>query len=374
MEVKANILIVDDELGPRESLRMILKPYYQVFLAAEGKTALETIYNHPIHLVTLDLKMPGMNGIEMLKAIKRHDPKIEVIIVTGYGTMKSAVEAIRYGVLDYISKPFNVLEILLAIEKGLGRRRLGAYFQEKISSLKGHYDLEESWPGILSEADARIFQGMDPGVFNGGKYLEFLKVLACTLECKDEYTHGHSGRVTCYSNFVADRIQMSDKEKDLLQMSAFLHDIGKLGVSNSLVGKEGKLNDQEWMVIQEHPEKGVSLLEPLNVPREILDIIRHHHERYDGQGYPYGLAGDNIPLGARIVTIADAYDAMSSDRPYRNALTVRDITEEMERCSGAHFDPDLVKVFVRILQEEELTKYTAGNHEVSVPVAGGHLQ
>ena len=160
-------------------------------MAADGKTALETIYNNPIDLVTLDLKMPGMNGIELLKSIKRHDPRIEVLIVTGYGTLKSAVESIRYGVIDYISKPFNVLEILLAIEKGMERSSLNSFFQEKMTELQDQEKVEDSWPSLLKEADTQILQNIRPKFGKDGKYLEFLKVLACTLECKDQYTHGH---------------------------------------------------------------------------------------------------------------------------------------------------------------------------------------
>jgi len=375
MAEKSNILIVDDELGPRESLRMILKPYYEVFVAADGKSALETIYNNPIDLVTLDLKMPGMNGIEILKSIKRHDPRIEVLIVTGYGTLKSAVESIRYGVIDYISKPFNVLEILLAIEKGMERSSLNSFFQEKMTELQDQEKVEDSWPSLLNEADTQILQNVRPKFGKDGKYLEFLKVLACTLECKDQYTHGHSGRVTYYAILIGDRIKISDEQKDQLQLASFLHDIGKLGVSNSLVGKEDRLDEREWTLIKEHPERGVGLIEPLDIPGEILDIIRHHHERYDGLGYPYGLGGQEIPLGARIVAMADAYDAMSSDRPYRQALSPEAIREEILRCSGAHFDPDLVKAFVPILEEEDLAKYCATSAlPGGIDILGGYEQ
>jgi putative nucleotidyltransferase with HDIG domain len=244
-----------------------------------------------------------------------------------------------------------------------------------MSEIQGPESPENSLPSLLNEADVQIFQKARPKFGRDGKYLEFLKVLACTLECKDQYTHGHSGRVTYYCMLIAERIKMSDEEKDQLQLASFLHDIGKLGVSNNLVDKEDRLDEREWTLIKEHPERGVSLIEPLNIPGEILDIIRHHHERYDGLGYPYGLAGQEIPLGARIVTMADAYDAMSSDRPYRKALSTEAIREEILRCSGAHFDPDLVKVFLQVLDEEDLAKYCAtGALPNGDDIWGGYMQ
>lgn len=373
MNRKGNILIVDDELGPRESLKMILKPHFNTHTAADGRTALEIIYKQPVDVVTLDLKMPGINGIDLLKAIKQYDPKIEIIIVTGYGNLKTALEAIRYGVIDYILKPFNVFEILSSINKGLERRMMSSYIKEKLESCQNEIDFDDLWVSMIGEVDSHTYWPPDLQQDNKEKYLDFLKVLAVTLESKDEYTHGHSGRVTYYSNLIADRIRMGDEERKYLQIAAFLHDIGKLGVSNSLVGKEGRLTPQERTLIQEHPEKGVSLIEPLNVPREILDIIRHHHEQYNGEGYPYGLKGEGIPIGARIVTIADAYDAMSSQRPYRNPLSKAQIKKELIRCSGTQFCPYLTQVFLEIMDSEELSSYC--DHlqvpETAVKISGG---
>ncbi len=361
METKTNapnILIVDDEIGPRESLRMILKQHYNVFTVENGHAAIQMIQQTEMDVVTLDLKMPGISGIDTLKEIRMVDPNVMAIIITGFGTLKTAIEAIRYGVFDYIPKPFSVPEIMCIIDKAIQRRKLNVKIREAMVKF---FD-----PPLLKApaADSSFFlhdedRGMggdrwnEMGLFDNQNCLEFAKVLAYTLEEKDPYTSGHSERVCYYSDFISKRLSLSSSEKTELQIASYLHDIGKIGISNLFINKKGTLSSTDWAIIKQHTKKSIELLLPLNLSPNIISFIQHHHERYDGTGYPDGLAGDRIPLGARIIAIADSYDSMTSDRPYRKPLSNGESKSELFKCAGKQFDPHLVDIFLEVLKEME---------------------
>jgi response regulator RpfG family c-di-GMP phosphodiesterase len=361
MEAKAtapNILIVDDEIGPRESLRMILKPNYNVYVVENGYAAIQMIQQTEMDVATLDLKMPGISGIDTLKEIRVVDPDVMVIIITGYGTLKSAIEAIRYGVFDYIPKPFNVPEILSIIDKSIQRRKLNLKVKEILGNCFNQQLLKE--PVVDSDF---VSQGEMKGVpdrrwedvnlSDTQNCLEFAKVLAYTLEEKDPYTSGHSERVCYYSDFISKRLSFSPKERSELQIASYLHDIGKIGISNRFINKKGALTPTDWAIIKQHTKKSIELLIPLNLSPSIIAYIQHHHERYDGTGYPNGLAGEQIPLGARIIAISDSYDSMTSDRPYRKPLSNGDAKNELVKNAGKQFDPNLVSIFLDVLKEME---------------------
>ncbi len=361
MEAKVNspnILIVDDEIGPRESLRMILKPNYNVYAVENGFAAIQMIQQTEMDVLTLDLKMPGMSGIDALKEIRVIDPDVMIIIITGYGTLKSAIEAIRYGVFDYIPKPFNVPEILSIIDKSIQRRKLNLKVKEVLGNCSNPQLPKEPAPDSAIPLQNEIngitdFKWDDTNFSNNQNCLEFAKVLAYTLEEKDPYTSGHSERVCYYSDFISKRLSFSPKERNELQIASYLHDIGKIGISNRFINKKGSLSPTDWAMIKQHTKKSIELLIPLNLPRTILTYIQHHHERYDGTGYPDGLSGEQIPLGARIIAISDSYDSMTSDRPYRRPLSNGEAKNELVKNAGKQFDPKLVSVFLDVLREME---------------------
>jgi response regulator RpfG family c-di-GMP phosphodiesterase len=361
METKtnaSNILIVDDEIGPRESLRMVLKPNYNVYTVENGYAAIQMIQQVEMDVLTLDLKMPGMNGIETLKEIRMISPDVMVIIITGYGTLKTAIEAIRYGVFDYIPKPFNVPEILSIIDKSIQRRKLNLKVKEVLGNCFNQQLLKES----VANSDSPL-QEENKGITDckwdeinlsdTQSCLEFAKVLAYTLEEKDPYTSGHSERVCYYSDFISKRLSLSARERGELQIASYLHDIGKIGISNRFINKKGTLTPTDWAVIKQHTKKSIELLVPLNLSSNVISYIQHHHERYDGTGYPDGLGGEQIPLGARIIAISDSYDSMTSDRPYRKPLTNGDAKSELLKNAGKQFDPKLVALFLDVLKEME---------------------
>jgi len=353
-----NILIVDDEIGPRESLRMILKPYYNIFTAESGYAAIQMVQQVGLDVITLDLKMPGISGIDTLKEIRGIDQDVMVIIITGYGTLQSAIEAIRYGVFDYIPKPFNVPEIMSIIDKAVQRRKLN----QKIKSFLTNFFESHPFKEPLPHSDVFLQNGLkamleykwnDSGLSDNQTCLEFAKVLAYTLEEKDPYTSGHSERVCYYSDFICKRLSLGPKDRTELQIASYLHDIGKIGISNRFINKKGPLSSTDWAIIRQHSNKSIELLAPLKLSSNILSFIQHHHEHYDGTGYPDGLAGEQIPMGARIIGISDAYDSMTSNRPYRKPLSSEEAKSELTKCSGKQFDPQLITIFLDVLKEME---------------------
>lgn len=375
---QGTILVVDDEIGPRESLRMILKPLCQVYLASNGWEALDLVKDKNLDLVTLDLKMPGLSGIEVLREIKKIKSDVEVVIVTGYGTLANAIEAIRYGAVDFIAKPFNVAEIISVVSKSFERRSMNLKIKNLIQKIKNLSMLGEEQNDALAKLGASV--GLGTGVdeiqrelkeslqnldkWRAQKitvnYLDFLKVLIYILESKEPYTSGHSERVSFYADLIAQEMHLSAEEKENLQIATLLHDIGKIGVSNHVLEKTD-LNENESLNLRQHPLKGAKLIEPLAFPAMVISAIKHHHERWDGKGYPDGLAGENIPLLARIISLADSYDAMTTDRPYREGLSTKKVFEELEKNAGSQFDPQIVSILLKNCQSGGLSWPTLKN-------------
>ncbi len=366
---RGSVLIVDDEVGPRESLRMILKPLFELFAASSGQEALEIIREESIDVATVDLKMPGINGIEVLKEIKRIKSDMEVIIVTAFGTLHHAIEAIRNGAADFLAKPYNAAEIISVVSKSIERH----HFNLKIKSLIQKV-MDLSIGGNNSFGEALSSLGASLGLHTEGQefrqelyeslknwdhfrlpkvsvnYLDFLKVLTYILENKEPYTNGHSERVSIYSEVIAEEMELSSEERKNLQISSLLHDIGKIGISNHVL-ENINLTQTECRDLQQHPVKGVHLIEPLSFSPAVTRAIRHHHERWDGRGYPDRLAGSDIPLLARIICLADSYDAMTSDRPYRPGLPPQDVWDEIEKNVGQQFDPVIVPLFAGLFKK-----------------------
>jgi putative two-component system response regulator len=343
---RANVLIVDDELGPRESLGMILKPSFNIFTSEDGGKALQIIKNTNIDVVTLDLKMPVMPGEEVLKRIKEFDPTIEVVIITGYGTLKSAVEAIKYNVFDYILKPFNVSDILATVKRCLERREMSLRVKDFLKSLEH----ETKAPLVMYKHISHFLNKVDdfahPTKSEG--YLEFVKALSNTLESNDPHTKGYSERVNTYVTLMAEGIKLTPAETKDLRTSAYLRDIGMV----SMRIKNGPLDENEWIEMRKHPSRGVTMVSPLKLPAEVISGIKYHHERIDGKGYPEGLRGDQIPLFARILAVADSYDAITTGRPYKDALSKNEAIREVQQRAGTQFDQEIVDIFIKELKKK----------------------
>jgi len=359
---KATVLVVDDERGPRESLRMILSPEHRVLQACSGAEALEILGTEPVDLATLDLNMPGIKGEELMRTIRGEHPQVEVIVITGCGTLESAAAGIRSGICDYLQKPFDVVQVSASVTRALARQRARnrlTRFLERLGEVVGRdrdahvilgdvqrsQNLKGRLGGILADRSGTDGRAIDPP-----RTLEFLEVLSETIETKDHFMKGHARRVALYASLIADRICLSAEDQARLRIAAFLHDIGKVGVPTELLMCADALDPAQRELVEQHPEIGARLLEPLDIPIAVAAAIRHHHEWWDGSGYPDGLSGEEIPLMSRVIGVAEAFDTMNGDRPYRQALGRAAIFAEFERFAGVQFDPDLVKEFLAILQ------------------------
>jgi len=330
---KPLILIVDDELGPRESLRMILRDDYGLETAASGKEAITFIEKNEFDLIILDIRMPEMNGIDLLKVIREKTPATEVIMVTAYATVDTATEALRLGAVDYLYKPFDVSQVRTVVKKGLNKRYQSKEVGRKMDELQlAKLNLEEEIKSTKSSIQSH--------------YRETIDSLVAAVDAKDSYTKGHQERVAELVKIIGETMNLDAGELEAICKAATLHDIGKIGVEEKILRKINELDYKEYEVVKKHPVIGADILSPATFLKEIIPLVLYHHERYDGKGYPEGLKGDHIPFGSRVIAIADAVDAMLWERPYATSKTVAAVEEELKQFSGTQFDPDIIAVIL----------------------------
>jgi len=478
------ILVVDDESIIREILADFLTMEgYIVRTAADGVSALEELEKDHYDMVISDLKMPRMNGLELLDEIQKRYDNVLTVIMTGYGTVETAIEAMKKGAYDYILKPFKIEEVIHIVQRGLEKRRLiseNIKLKEIISlyklseAISSSLSLEEILNSVIEtilkeispDAIQILWQEEDRGfielrsainpksdvktlgdldldavieVFNKKKYIlahgpaiqnyfvqfpenlnsfisiplksrqkimgiinafcfqtgrkfregerkllsiiagriataienaklyrniqesfrQTIQALARALEAMDKYTAGHSDRVTEYARITAEEMGLPEEEIELIKQAGLMHDIGKLGCHTNL-NKPGKLTEEEYEIFKKHPEYGKQILEPIPFLHPLIPGVYLHHERWDGKGYPLGLKGEEIPLMARILAVADAYDAMTSNRAYRKALKHSVAIAELKRCSGTQFDPKVVEAFLRAIEKWRKEKIEKG--------------
>jgi len=332
---KARILIADDDFSVREiiSLRLTDEGYHCT-VASDGDSASEKLHACQFDLALLDIKMPGKSGIEVLEEIQVNYSDTATIMVTAVADIETAIHSLKLGAYDYVAKPVDFNMLMISIDRALDKRRL------ILENESYRLHLEEK----VKEQSAKIQKS----------FLNSITCLAYALEAKDEYTSGHSRRVTEKAVAIAEELDISQENIEQLRLAALVHDIGKIGIEEPTLNKPGSLTDEEYHYIKSHPEIGERILTPIVEDKEILDIVRHHHERYDGLGYPDRLEAEQIPLGARIVAVADTYDAMTSDRSYRKAMSNEDACDEIRRCKNYQFDPVIVDAFLKITNKDKL--------------------
>jgi len=464
------VLIVDDDPGIRSTISELIEELgYLCETASDGLDAVELLDSGPYLCVFTDIMMPNMSGLELIRKIKARDVSLPIIVITGYASLEIAIDAMKYGASDFISKPFKVKQIELMLnkvkrEKDLveENKRFSDTLQlhrlidnlvgqiedkneelislqaisEKIISMKGIRDLVgaiiDVSKQLLDEADVRFFpisrkhntlidpDGgkeilLEPGLLKGniirkngsgkaltdkfetifplmiegqvfgaldiltssilgddkeskilylldrsaermenvalyeGLYenmLSTLNSMAKILDARDPHTSQHSTRVTSLSMAMGKALGLDEDDLDVLYIAASLHDIGKVGIPDHILLKPDGLTNEEFAVIKKHPDIGADILKPIPPMAKETEIIRHHHERYDGRGYPAGLKGKEIPYLSRIISLADSFDAMTSDRPYRDGMSIEKAVEEIERCKGSQFDPELAEIFI----------------------------
>lgn len=329
---KLRILVIDDELETCELLKDILENEgYKVSIAVSGNEGLNLIKQHTPDFIICDVMMEGLDGIDVLVELKKFTKKIPTIMISAYGVQDKVVQALELGAIDFIAKPFVPKNIVNVVKRTLEYSKLD-----------------------LTEKERLLKEGISPiRRLLTDSYISVLRSFAVILESKDPYIKEHSLRVTKYAVMLAKKLGLSSDEIEVIENTAYFHDIGKVGISDTILQKPGALDDKEWESIKKHPEIGYDIIEPLKLLHIALPGIRHHHERFDGNGYPDKLRGEDIPRTARILAIADAYEALTANRPYRKAGTPQEAVTELKKNAGTQFDPELVELFIEVLKEEE---------------------
>ena len=299
-------------------IKRTLRKNYNVLTASNGQEALNIVdtVGPEISMIISDQRMPQMQGVEFLEKVSQKYPDIIKILLTGYTDTDVIIDAInKCNLYQYLLKPFDPNTLQATVQQGL----------EKFEIISQNTELSKD----LNEL-----------------FYKTIKAISSALDAKDKYTHGHSYRVTLYSLILADKLKYSNKFIEDLETAGLLHDVGKIGIPQSILCKPGKLTDEEYASMKTHPSQGEEMINDVKQLCVISDWIKAHHERWDGKGYPSGLKGEEIPLASRIIALADTYDAMTSTRSYRKALSHEEAIAEIERCSGTQFDPNLAKAFI----------------------------
>ena len=333
--METRILIVDDEKMIYSILaKRLSQEGYACVMANNGREALGLFYKNDFSLIISDIRMPEMDGLELLKNVKAVRPNIMFIIMTAYPEIDMAVEAVRLGANDFIIKPVDLELVVFSVKKALGQKKM----EEEIEA--HHKNLEK----LVEERTSKLQQALL--VIKKG-HLDSVKVLAGAIDAKDPYTRGHSDRVRKMSMRIAMKMGFSEEKLENLVFGALLHDIGKIGIKDAVLQKPGPLTPEEYQSIQEHPLIGVKIVDGIDFLKDKIPMIRNHHEHFDGSGYPDGLIGEVIPLGARIIAVADSFDAMTSLRPHRRALPLEEVFAEMEKGKGKQFEPQILEIFLK---------------------------
>ena len=328
------VLIVDDESDIRVTLRAAFgSAGYECRIAGSGEEAVALYDTERAPLTITDLKMPAMDGLALLRHLRARDADAAVIMMTGAADVAVAVESLKQGASDFILKPVDLDQILLSAERALERRDLLIEHREHQNLLECR--VAEATRD-LGAALAELQQ----------TYQATLEALGSALATREIGTELHSRRVHAYSLALARAHRLPEPEMEALGRGVLLHDIGKIGISDAILLKPGPLTPEEWAMMRRHPEVGRQLLERIPFLRDAIPVVYHHHERWDGTGYPLGLAGPAIPLGARIFAVADAFDALTFDRPYSTAMPMVAARERIRAAAGTHFDPDVVATFL----------------------------
>lgn len=324
-----NILIVDDEETIRWVLnRKLSKEGYQCEEAGDSEEALDKLKAKPSELVVLDIEMPGRPGTELLPEIQTIYPETAVVMASGVTDTRIIAQCIKDGAEDYIRKPFALSDVLLSVGRALEKRKLELQIRDYQRHLRQNTEKQ-----VLEVR--RLFLGA-------------IESLVCVLESNDKYTAGHSQVVTEIALAIGQQLSMSPAELEDLYWGALLHDVGKIAVDPRILNKPGELTPEEYRHIMTHAIIGPKLVQPL-VNDTVVDIISHHHDHYDGKSADQLLVGEDIPLGARVVAMADAFKAMISDRPYRTAMSKIEALEEVKRCSGTQFDPIIASILLKLI-------------------------
>lgn len=324
------ILAVDDEVGILDSLRVFLSKAGYTFVGVTNPLeAIEKVRTEHFDLMLLDFLMTPIHGDQVVEEIRKFNKDLYILLLTGHKDLAPPLDTIkRLDIQGYCEKSDKFDQLLLLIESGIKAVSQMQLIKKINDELKSTYDKLES------------------------AYMETIEILRFTVEAKDAYTRGHSDRVSAYSVLIGEALGLPEEDLKTLKIGGLFHDIGKIGIPDSILLKTTKLDDEEYSEIKNHPAIGAHILSNATIFKDIIPIVKHHHERFDGHGYPGKLKGEEIPYLARIATVADSFDAMTSKRSYRDSLPIDVVKEEIKKNSGTQFDPEIAEVFLKILDEQ----------------------
>jgi response regulator RpfG family c-di-GMP phosphodiesterase len=343
---EASLLIIDDEEPIRRLLSTYLSDRFTCVTAASAEEAKVLLSGSSFDLVITDIMMPGTSGIDLCHYVDRTCPETVVVMVSGMTDINYAIEAMRQGAFDYITKPFDLAHVVMAVERALRYQALVAAKRQYEQSLEESVRLRTAELRSLNENLNETLEALYQN------YRATLRALAEALEARDVETAGHSHRVVAYSLRLGRSLALSHMELIALEQGALLHDIGKIGVRDSILLKRGALDETEWFEMREHINHGLRIIDGIDFLSGAAPVVGQHHEKYDGSGYPSGLRGQMIHINARIFAVADAFDAITSNRPYRKAASYADARREIVANSAIHFDPVVVKAFLTVPESE----------------------
>jgi putative nucleotidyltransferase with HDIG domain len=336
---RARVLIADDELEICRVLADLLGGSYECTTVSSAEEALARLRQKDFDLVISDIMMGSMSGLEMIPHVRGLAPNAVVIMISGVQTVESAIGALRAGAFDYIMKPFDIQHVEAVVNRALEHQSL------LVAKRRYETYLEEMVEQRTAELDAALRSLEDA-------YRTTLRALTAALETRDAETHGHSERVVNFSLRLGRELGLGREQMQALEFGSLLHDIGKIGVPDAILRKPGALSEGEWMTMREHPLHGQKILRGIEFLEGAARVVAQHHEKWDGSGYPLGLRGEKIDLNARIFAVADAFDAMISDRVYRRGRTYEEAAAELDAFSGRQFDPTVVEAFQRVPRSE----------------------
>ena len=368
-DVRSRILIVDDEPEITSILHDLFASVHECTTAGSAEEALELLQVNTYELVVSDITMPGMTGLELIPRAKSMSPNSVVVMVSGMQTVESAVDALRLGAFDYVMKPFDLRQVEAVVKRALEHQGL------IVAKQRYEDHLEE----LVEQRTAELDQAMNS---LEDAYRSTLRALTSALETRDLETHGHSERVVTYSLRLGKEYGLDSRKMKALEFGSLLHDIGKIGVPDLILRKPAKLTEEEWVLMREHPVHGQQILRGIEFLEGAALVVGQHHEKWDGSGYPLGISEAEIDICARIFSVADAFDAITSDRVYRKGKPYEAAAKELDEWAGKQFDPEVVEAFHRVPKEDwamlhaqSLVKKTAEfDVRQMVGMVGSHLE
>ena len=338
-ESDARLLIADDDECVRAVLNEFLSSRYECRAVGSAEEALALLDAEEFQLVISDIAMERMSGLDLIPHVRRLAPETLIIMVSGSQTVESAVAAMRAGAFDYLMKPFDLEHVEVAVRRALEHQQL-------LASKRSYEDYLERMIRHRTTQLDRALRSLEDA------YRTTLEALINALETRDQETHGHSERVVAFSLRLGQELGLDEKQLCALEFGALLHDIGKIGVPDAILRKPSALNDSEWTEMRKHPLYGQQILSGIEFLKGAALVVAQHHEKWDGTGYPLGLRGEEIDLNARIFAVADAFDAITSDRVYRKAKSYEAAAAELGEWAGRQFDPRVVEAFRRVPRDE----------------------